>query len=336
MLPSFGTTASFVRRKYFLCYPAQEISSFGASASFIWHNCFLRSAQVLPLLSGARDFFVRHKCFLRLAQVLPLVSGARDFFVRRKCFLRSAQVLPSFGASASFVRRKCFLLSAQVLPSFGASASFVRHKYFFRSAQALPLLSGARDFFVRCKCFFRSAQALPLLSGARDFFVRCKCFLRISDTTLYFYLSPTSFKFFAPTTSLPPKLLTHTTVSSFTTSSLQCHHFWARKIKPPSERGVGSFFCTSHIPFLPLFAHPSCRLPTWLQDRRFRSRVRWRAHYHDECDLHLTLNPNSPLRRPSQQARGRAQRRTASSGAKRVGKHRTLLLEPEISLIQSR
>lgn len=103
----------------------------------------------------------------------------------------------------------------------------------------------------------------------------------ISVTTQYFYSSPASLKLFAPTTSLPPKHLTHTTVSSFTTSSLRCRHFWARKIKPPSERGVRSFFCTSHIAFLPLFAHPSCRLPTGLQDHRFRSRVRRTAHDRD-------------------------------------------------------
>jgi len=42
------------------------------------------------------------------------------------------------------------------------------------------------------------------------------------------YSSPTSFLFFAPTTSLLPKHLTHTKVSSFTMSSLRCRHLLCR------------------------------------------------------------------------------------------------------------
>jgi len=44
-LPSFGASASFVRRKRFLCYPEQDIPSFAASASSARRKIFLRSAQ---------------------------------------------------------------------------------------------------------------------------------------------------------------------------------------------------------------------------------------------------------------------------------------------------
>ena len=83
-LLSGASASSAIRRKCFLCYPAQDI--------------FLRLAQVPPL-SGASASSVRRKRFLCPAQVLPLLSGARYSFVRRKCFLCPAQDIPSFGTT---------------------------------------------------------------------------------------------------------------------------------------------------------------------------------------------------------------------------------------------
>jgi len=107
---------------------------------------------------------------------------------------------------------KCFFRSVQVLPSFGAStSSAIRRKRFLRSAQMLLSFSASASFVFRIR---------PCTS---------------------MYSSPSPFQFFAPTTSLLPKHLTHTMVLSFTTLSLQCHHFWARKIKLLSVHGVCFF-----------------------------------------------------------------------------------------------
>jgi len=81
VLPSFGTTVSFVRRKYFLCYPAQEISSFGASASFVQRKCFLRSAQLFPSFGASATSAIRRKRFLCQTDM----SDRETDSVRRTC-----------------------------------------------------------------------------------------------------------------------------------------------------------------------------------------------------------------------------------------------------------